>query len=50
MCVYDEHQELVGIPTKSWLEYTMTQQARAGRNTSNEEKVPDALIQHQSSH
>ena len=32
MCVYDEHQELVGVPPKSWLEYTMTQQARAGRN------------------
>ena len=44
MCVYDEHrlasqdtilsnQELVEYrATKSWSEYTMTQQARAGRN------------------
>ena len=32
MCVYDKHQELVGIPPKSWSEYKMTQQARAGRN------------------
>ena len=32
MCAYDNHQELVGIPTKSWSEYTMTQQAIAGRN------------------
>ena len=32
MCVYDKHQELVGKPTKSWSEYTMTKQARVGRN------------------
>ena len=44
ICVYDEHplarlntilsnQELVEYrATKSWLEYTMTQQARAGQN------------------
>ena len=31
MCAYDKHQELVGIPNKSWSEYTMTQQARAGQ-------------------
>ena len=29
MCVYGEHQELVGIPLKSWSEYTITQQERA---------------------
>ena len=42
MCAYDEHQELVNIPTKSWSEYTMTQQARAGRNIqpmTNSEKL-----------
>ena len=36
MCVYDEHllasREIQYRATKSWLEYTTTQQARAGRN------------------
>ena len=39
MCEYDEHQELFGTPTKSWLEYTMTQQTRASRNINKVGKV-----------
>ena len=44
VCVYDEHQELVGIPPKSWSEYTMTQQARDGQNIQPMTKLEKLIM------
>ena len=44
VCVFDEHHELVGIPPKSWSEYTITQQARAGQNIQPMTKLEKLIM------